>query len=417
MSEGGDGEAGAPAEGVDRDRLDEREAGVLRRYQTLINELRHRKGVEVRRAWVSSLAPDAELPAHSRALLRNLDRWRLRWSSADGENGGGIGITCAGWQEGDPGYGFEPGTAFMILDTHIDDCMAFFVREAGEPVDSARVVAAQAGEEGEARFVARTLADYLERAVSFGFAAHWPTHRELAKATAAWLSEQPFDTTPQFEVKVAAVEEVGAARLRALRLAWLRTQDRRAIAFALKMGKEAAGDLEALDAALADPRGLRPAVAWAIAHKLHLGGGSADATFRFFWADAPPAGSVLVELDVKRVGSAYLTSYGGRPPAQHVLQLLLDAPGAEALLAACDPREVRFAPHLPPGRLADVVLDVFATQPEKSLPRGKVMGQVKIAALMPAAMVPKGCVAGAAWGSWAPAMDGKTSDGKVLKSA
>ena len=56
-------------------------------------------------------------------------------------------------------------------------------------------------------------------------------------------------------------------------------------------------------------------------------------------------------------------------------------------------------------------------EPDKPLRRRHVPGEVELAVLLPVALVPTGCVAGARFSSIAPASAGVLSDGKVMKSA
>ncbi|EYF02750.1 hypothetical protein [Chondromyces apiculatus] len=397
------------------DQLSERETRLLERFSMRTQEIRHRQGVEVHQAMPPDLATDAELPGHSRHLLRCLNRWALRWASPDGVHSGGIAPTCAQWGEDGSAYRLPPGKTLMELDAHVDGCRAFFVRDAGAPVDSACVMATRAGGEGEALKVGETLADYLEAAVEHHFAAGWPTDAARAQEAVDWLTGQPFES--QFEVRVAALENATAAGLRALRLRWLNPRSRRSIAVALKLGGSAGSDLVLLERALRTPRTINPGAAKDIAYSLILGNMAPEDTHRFFIADEPPADTALVVLDVTRVGTAFLRENERQPPAQHLLQLLLDAPGAEQLLATVDAQRVRFSEALPAEELAGVVLDTFVAQREFSLPRGKVPGQIQVAAVLPRALIPTGCVPDAVWTSVAPANDGRTPEGSVLKSA
>ena len=186
---------------------------------------------------------------------------------------------------------------------------------------------------------------------------------------------------------------------------------------ALKLGGSAGSDLVILERALMKPRAINPGAAKDIAYSLILGNMAPEDTHRFFIADEPPADTALVALDVTRVGTAFLRENERQPPAQHVLQLLLDAPGADQLLATVDAQRVRFSDALPAEELAGVVLDTFVAQREFSLHRGKVPGQLQVAAVLPRALIPTGCAPGAVWTSVAPTNDGRTPEGSVLKSA
>ncbi|WP_197041139.1 hypothetical protein [Chondromyces apiculatus] len=427
--------------------LTERDSLLVERYTLMTWATRHLRGVTADSVSAPDQAPAHELPAHARGILERLRYWHVRWTSTEGRYAGGFVPVCKAWLKGDPAYGFPPGKAFMVLDKHPDGA-AFFVRDADAPVDSACVMVARAGEEGNATTVGATLADYLEKAMDWHFAARWWTGAAEAAEASRWLAAQP--PVDQFAVRVVAVEEVTSASLRALRLRWLGLQHRQEVAKALKLEPGAASDIAALDAELAPPRGLMRRKEKAVRKALLMSEQTPEDLQRFFWTQASPGDATLVVLDVTRLGTAHLGVHALRPQAQHLAQLLLDAPGAGALLrmigervtgeeARDDARDgsmigkrptgetlvsdrpagverVRFALSMPDEALRGVVLDTFIDLSGAAPPQGKVRGRVQLAAVLPRALVPEGCVPGAAWTSGAFAFTGVMINGGVMQS-
>jgi hypothetical protein len=367
--------------------------------------------VSTRRRWRNSSA--AQAPAHSAPFYVNVAGFDFRWEATDGsERGGAIGIRRGDWFQKDPGYGFAPDMRAMIADTHNDQAMAFLVYRDGESIDEACVVGAAAGEEGEAQFIAGSMGSYVRRAVEARFGNYWFLRDAHAHEARAWVDAQPLDPTPRFEVHVEAAGAADAVSLRALAVAWLPASVRKRIAAAAGFkGDDPAGIAAALVAAL----GGKPAAVKKLGETIER------ATHAEPWRKNLLLGEIdpdlrAVRLHVKRVGTAYLPTSRFNA-AVHAVQLLLDAPGADALARAVNLDHVRFCAERKYAEAQKVVSLAFAREPDKTLPRGKVPGEIDLLALLPAALVPTGCIAGARFASIAPGTDGVTSDGKVLKSA
>ncbi|WP_141341399.1 MULTISPECIES: hypothetical protein [Myxococcus] len=122
-----------------------------------------------------------------------------------------------------------------------------------------------------------------------------------------------------------------------------------------------------------------------------------------------------MRLHATRLGAAYHSTHRVTAPL-HGLQLLLDAPGAQALhrhvnvdhLRFCRTRGFDLAESIAPGSVAQ--------EPERTLRRGTVPGEVRYVLILPKSLVPKGCKPGATFQSIAPANDGNPS-GRKLRSA
>ncbi|MFT3773774.1 MAG: hypothetical protein QM820_51025 [Minicystis sp.] len=356
------------------------------------NKIASLAGVTTRKRWLGN--GSAPVPAHSAAFYDALASWHFRWDGPDGsEVGGAIGLLRHSWMQNDPGYGFASDEHAMIADLHNDQAMAFFVYCEGASVDTAKIVAAAAGEEGDARFVAGSIGSYVRQAIEARFGHYWILGDAHAQKARAWVDAQPLDPTPRFEVQVEAVDIPDQAALRTLAIAWLPAGARKRVAAAAGF---AGDDAVGIAAALADVLGSAPAAAKRkLAAKLEKAVSSAWQRDLFF----EKAGADLraVRLRAKRVSTAYMMTHRNALPFQ-AAQLLLDAPGADALSGAVSTDFVRFCSQRKFTEASKVVSLAFAKEPDKTLPRGKVPGEVELVALVPAALVPKGCVAGARYG-------------------
>lgn len=373
-------------------------------------KLRHLANVRVERRWLGG--DSAPVPGHSVAFYDNLASWRFRWDAkGDSGVGGAIGLSRHGWRQNDSGYGFAPDEHFLIADLHNDQAMAFFRYRDGEEMDTAAIVGASAGEEGEASYLAGSIGAYVRDAIAARFGNYWFLGGSYASQARAWVDAQPLDPTPRFEVTVASVELPDVAALRQLAVAWLDGVTRKRLATAAGYkGDDAAEIVAALATALAG----KPAAVNKLEGKLRRGisGGAWRETLMLHEL-APDLR--LVRLRARRLGTAYLHTYRGAQ-AQQAAQLLLDAPGSEALAAAVSTDLLRFCATRGRAEANKVVFAALVKEPEKALKRRQVLGEVELAVLLPAALVPTGCVAGARFPSIAPASDGVLHDGKVMKS-
>ncbi len=372
-------------------------------------KLQHLANVTVKRRWVSGQS--APVPASSAAFHHNLKNWHLRWDATDDSGmGGAIGLSRHGWQQNDPGYGFAPSEHFLIADKHNDQAMAFFRYSDGEEMDAAAIVGAAAGEEGDASYVAGSIGSYVRAAVEARFGNYWFLGDSHAKKARAWIDAQPLDSKPSFEVTVESVEPPDAAALLALVIAWQPGATRKRIASAAGYkGDDAAGIATALAAALNG----KPAALMKLDMKM-------TSIFTAAWKETLLLHELSPDLRVlrlrtRRIGTAYLMTFRDAQ-AMLAAQLLLDAPGADALAAAVNTDHLRFCESRCYAEAAKVIFAALAREPEKTLRRGDVLGEVELAVLLPASLVPTGCVAGARFNSIAPAINGVVSDGKVLKS-
>ena len=123
----------------------------------------------------------------------------------------------------------------------------------------------------------------------------------------------------------------------------------------------------------------------------------------------------VLRLRARRLGSAYLNTYRGHEAVQ-AAQVLLDAPGAEAFAAMVNTDHVRFCERRGPAEANKIIIRALVNDPDKTLPLRRVLGEVEMAVILPAALVPKGCVTGARFTSIAPGSNGVLHNGKVMKS-
>jgi len=361
-------------------------------------KLQHLANVEVEftERYLSRRAGGA-LPAHSAALFHRLGARAFRWRATDGSGySGAWGLTRGEWFRDNPGFTFAKGVQAMVVDSHDDQSMAFFVREGRGGSKSARIVAAAAGEEEDAVPVARTLAEYIQRAVDARFASAWFLQPAWVKKVRAWMDAQPLQTTPSFEVTVEAVEPAEAEALRAQRVDWLARHDRVAIAKAA--GCAGSARPEVVARAISQVMSGRATAQRKKLQELLL---SRNPEWRRDWLLEPLApGLVAVRLHAKRLRHAYLLPVPSAAPFQ-ALQLLLDAKGAQALHAAVDVDALRFCEY----RRADIAREVcaagFTRQPARAGGRS-VPSELGLTVVLPKALVPKGCRPGTRFESIAP---------------
>lgn len=375
------------------------------------NKLRSLANVTVERR---PLTHAGAVPAHSAGFYQSLASQRFRWRATDGsEMGGAIGLTRGAWQQNDPGYGFAPDDRFMIADVHNDQAMAFFRHEEGASPDGAVIVGANAGEEGDAGYLADSIGSYVRRAIEARFADYWFVGGARAAEARAWVDAQPLDPKPRFEVTITSVEAqpLDAATLRALAIAYLPAGIRSRVGSA---AGEKSGDPSAIAAAVAKGLEGKPAAAQKMAEKIAKAF-PIDAWREALFFDPVDPDLRLVRFVAKRVGTSWIY-WGRRAVPQQAVQLLLDAPGAEALARAVDVDRVRFCAKRGPDAARKAVPAAFAKEPDKSPAARTVLGEVEIAALVPAALVPSGVVAGARFTSIAPANDGVMPNGVAYRS-
>ncbi|NVJ26727.1 MULTISPECIES: hypothetical protein [Myxococcus] len=375
-------------------------------------KLQHLANIEVEYPSHRPISSGGQSPTHSQGVFYRLGFRHLRWRATDGsDHGGSLALVRGRWFKEDAAYNFPPDVQAMIVDVHNDQAMAFLTYKEGEDVDQAQVVAAAAGEEGAAIPVARSMGEYIRKAVEARFSNYWFLEPDLGRATRDWVDAQPLRDEPNFEVKVEAVEPADASALRAQLLDWLSSRGRKSIAVAAGYeGTDGAGLSRAIEQVLATGK---PAAQKKLTARLLKDGGH-DYRQDFF-LDPLPEGLVAVRLHTTRLRSAYLGAFRSTLSPK-LLQLLLDCPGAEALHQAVGNLDhVRFSL----ARYVDIaprfIVNAFAREPEKTLPRGRVHGQLHLVALLPRALLPSGCEPGATFHSIAPASDG-AYDGKVMKS-
>lgn len=371
--------------------------------------LEHLAGVSVVRRW--SGAQSAPVPASSAAFYSNSSGARFRWSATDDSGvGGAIGLSRHAWQQNDPGYGFAPSERFLIADLHNDQAMAFFRYRDGEAIDAASIVGAAAGEEGDASYVAGSIGAYVRAAIEARFGNYWFLGGNHAKTARAWVDAQPLDSTPRFEVTVESVAPPDGPALRALAIAWLSGATRkRAASAAGYKGDDAAELVAALMVTMAG----KPAAAKKLDEKM-------TRLFSTAWKETLLLHELgpdlrVLRLRARRLGTAYLNTYRGYEAVQ-AAQLLLDAPGAEALAAIVNTDHVRFCERRGSTEASKIIVRALVNDPDKLLPARQVLGEIELAALLPAALVPTGCVTGAHFMSIAPGSNGVLHDGKVMKS-
>lgn len=377
-----------------------------------IEKLRHLANIEVEYPHYRPIHPGGQSPAHSQGVFYRLSFRHLRWRATDGsDHGGALALVQGLWFKEDEAYNFPSDVQAMIVDVHNDQAMAFLTRKEGEDVDQAQVVAAAAGEEGRPIPIARSMGEYIRKAAEARFSNYWFLEPDLGRATRDWVDAQPLRNEPTFEVRVEAVEPADAGALRAEMLDWLSSRGRKSIAVAAGYGGvDGSGLSRAIEEVLATGR---PAAQKKLLARLEKDGGHDHR--QDFFLDPLPEGLVAVRMYITRLGSAYI--HGSRGTLlPYLLQLLLDCPGAEALHQAVGTLDhARFCS----GRYFDIaqrlIVNGFARQPEKTLPRGKVHGQMHLVVVLPRALLPTGCEPGVTFHSIAPASDG-AYDGKVLKS-
>ncbi|MCP3169546.1 hypothetical protein [Myxococcus qinghaiensis] len=377
-----------------------------------VEKLRHLANIEVEHPSYRPDSAEGQIPTHSQGVFHHLGIRHLRWRATDGSgHGGALALLRGRWFEKDAAYDFPPDVHAMIVDVHNDQAMAFLSYKKDEDVDQAQVVAAAAGEEGSAVSIARSMGEYLRKAVAARFSNYWFLEPDLGRATRDWVDAQPLRDEPNFEVKVEAVEPADAGALRAQMLDWLSSRGRKSIAVAAGYeGTDGAGLSRAIEQVLATGK---PAAQKKLTARLLKDGGNDYR--RDFFLDPLPEGLLAVRLYTTRLRSAHLDP-SRSTLSPWPLQLLLDCSGAEALHQAVGNLDhVRFSS----ARFFDIaerfIVNAFARQPEKTLPQGRVHGQLHLVALLPRALLPTGCEPGATFHSIAPAGDG-TYDGKVLKS-
>lgn len=373
------------------------------------NKVQHLANVAVTRLW--SAGQQAPVPASSAAFYDNHAAWRFRWDATDDSGvGGAIGLSRHAWRQNDPGYGFAPSERFLIADLHNDQAMAFFRYREGEEIDAASIVGASAGEEGDASYVAGSIGAYVRAAIEARFGNYWFLGGSHARDARAWVDAQPLDSRPRFEVKVESVAPPDAPALRALAVAWLSGATRKRVASAAGYkGDDAAELVAALGATMEG----KPAAAKKLDEKM-------TRLFNAAWKESLLLQELgpdlrVTRLRARRLDTAYLNTYRGYEAVQ-AAQLLLDAPGAEALAAIVNTDHVRFCERRGLTEASKIIVGALVNDPDKPLPPRRVLGEIEIAALLPAALVPKGCVAGARFTSIAPGSNGVLHDGKVMKS-
>ncbi|RJS23254.1 hypothetical protein DRW03_13180 [Corallococcus sp. H22C18031201] len=134
-----------------------------------------------------------------------------------------------------------------------------------------------------------------------------------------------------------------------------------------------------------------------------------------FFVEALPKGLCAVRLRAPRLGAAYHRTSRYSVPLLG-LQLLLDAPGAQARHRHVNADHLRFCG----SRGFDVAERIaplsFAQEPQRTLRRGAAAGEVRYLLLMPNALPPKGCKPGAKFASIAPANE-SSGNGRPPRSA
>lgn len=374
------------------------------------NKLQHLANVVVTRRWMGG--ETAPVPGSSAAFYHNLASWKFRWNATDDSGvGGAIGLSRHSWQQNDPAYGFAPDEHFLIADVHNDQAMAFYRYRDGEELDTAVIVGASAGEEGDASFVASSIGSYVRDAIEARFGNYWFLGGSHARGARAWIDAQPLDPKPRFDVTVESVEPPDVAVLPALAIAWLSGAARKRVAAAAGCASD---DAAVIATALVEAMSGAPAAVKKLEAKMKsLFQTSAWRELLLLLPLSPDLR--VVRLRARRVGTAYLFTHQGTLAAQ-AAQILLDAPGADAVHAAVNSDYLRFCPTRGRAEADKVLVTALANQPDKTLPARRALGEVELALFVPAAFVPTGCVAGARFGSIAPATDGVLHDGKVIKS-
>lgn len=198
------------------------------------------------------------LPAELAELSAAMCGTRFIWDLADrrdedlspGVHGGRLRLvqhwSKSKFLRADPGYGFDKDTHFLIVDEHINEGMTFLTYRKGEDPPQWRYVFGRAGEEGEATFVASSLAGYLERAMKHWFTWYWPDGSAEGTSTMEYLHANPARPRPIFEVKVNECEPLSRAEMRRRQI--LRGAPKRDVGKALKKLGVAFGKKESKEA-------------------------------------------------------------------------------------------------------------------------------------------------------------------------
>ncbi|NBD08399.1 hypothetical protein [Corallococcus silvisoli] len=393
-------------------RLDE-DLEALNDLELWMTRLQHLANVAVERQMPPMARSSPKVPKHSANFFENLGARVLRWRATDDSgHSGAVGLIQGSWFQRSSSYNFAPDARAMIVDLHNDQAMAYLLRSASQGLEEARVVAAAAGEEGSPVPVARSMAEYVRKAVEARFASYWFLEPAKAKAARKWVDAQPLRTEPTFSVEIEAVENMGAEALRAQLLAWLSPRRRKVLATAAGVDAADCATLARTIATVLDTG--KPAARARLQARLSQLGGSEDWRQDFF-LDALPKNLCAVRLRATRLGTAYHSTYRVSVPL-HGLQLLLDAPGAQALHRHVNVDHLRFCRSRGFDLAESIAPRSFAQEPERTLRRGTVPGEVHYVLILPKALVPKGCKPGATFRSIAPANDGNLS-GRKLRSA
>ncbi|MBJ6764470.1 hypothetical protein JGU66_27180 [Myxococcaceae bacterium JPH2] len=378
-----------------------------------MTKLQHLENVSVEQQMPPFEKSTPKVPAHSANFYKHLAVWGLSWRATDDSGySGAVRIIRGSWFQSSSSYNFAPKSRAMIVDVHNDQAMAFLLQGASQGLDEARVVAAAAGEEGSAVPVARSMTEYTRKAVEARFASYWFLDSKEAKAVRKWVDDQPLRSEPSFSVEIEAVETLSEEELRTQYLEWLPPKRRKTLATAA--GVEAT-DCAALARAIAVVLDTgKPAARAKLQARLSEVGGSEDWRKAFF-LDALPKGLCAVRLRATRLGAAYLSTFRVSVPLLG-LQLLLDAPGAQALHRQVNVDHLRFCRTRGFDLAERIAPESFAQEPERTLRRGTVPGEVRYLLLMPKSLVPTGCKPGAKFQSIAPA-NASTGSGRPPRSA
>lgn len=137
------------------------------------------------------------LCGHRHGLLGANIHW---WLESDPDACGRLNIPVAAsllghWEHNSPDYGFSDDTHFLIFDRHVDDAMAFLIRDDDS---GAQVGFASAGNEDD-RVMLGSAAEYVDQACDARFVQYWPqpTQRLANGKTPTEVREQlltlPYD--------------------------------------------------------------------------------------------------------------------------------------------------------------------------------------------------------------------------------
>ncbi|MBU8894019.1 hypothetical protein KRR26_00310 [Corallococcus sp. M34] len=376
---------------------------ALRDLSMWITKLRNLENITVEPRGRLSRGSNSKRPAHSKNFFNHLSEQNITWRATDGsDHSGAVAVIQGSWFQDSDSYTFAPEARAMIVDVHNDHAMAFLLHEASQGIDEARVVAASAGEEDSAVTVAQSMAEYTRKAVEARFASHWFTHPEEAQAVRQWVDAQPLRKTPKFSVEIEAVEMAPSEEaLRTQLIEWLPPKRRRLLATAAGAPTT---DCAALARAIATVLATgKPAAQAKLEARLREMAGWDDWREAFF-LDALPSGLCAVRLRATRLGVAFHSTTRNGVPLLG-LQLLLDAPGAQALHHHVNADHLRFCRSRGFDLADDIAPLSFAQEPEHTLRKDTAPGEVRYQLLMPKALVPAGCTPGAKFDSIAPADD------------